>query len=189
MTKLIGVIAEEQNDVDVLYELFLKAAKKKFSFRSALGHGSGKVHGKCLAMAENLWEKGCRLLVVMRDSDGQDTIALCADLRNRLTPCSIKQNVVVLPVHMIEAWLIADEGALRKGLNLRGPVKKAPNPEAIADPKGHISRITTQVSKGAIEYVHTLHNKRIAAHLSLTRVRTCKSFGPLDTFIKAHLRN
>ena len=49
----IGVIAEEKNDIDVIYELTCKIIKEnQFSFSHFIGHGCGKVRKKC-----NAWDK------------------------------------------------------------------------------------------------------------------------------------
>ncbi len=51
----IGVIAEEQNDIDVLYQYTCKIIpENSFSFLRFVGHGCGKLRKKCRAWAENL---------------------------------------------------------------------------------------------------------------------------------------
>ena len=44
----IGVIAEEVNDVEVLYEMTCKiVSENSFSFKLFVGHGCGKLRRKC----------------------------------------------------------------------------------------------------------------------------------------------
>ena len=66
----IGIIAEENNDADVMYELTCKMIKEEyFSFRKFAAHGCGKLLRKCSAWAENLLTRGCSFLIIVHDLD------------------------------------------------------------------------------------------------------------------------
>jgi len=68
MSIRIGIIAEEQNDVEVMYALTCKlTAENNFSFRKFVGYGCGKLRKKCRAWAENLVAGGCTHLVVLSE--------------------------------------------------------------------------------------------------------------------------
>ena len=77
----IGVIAEEKNDVEVLYELTCKIInEREFSFKQFVGHGCGKLRRKCGAWAVNLLRRGCTHLVVVHDLDKRNESELRAEL-------------------------------------------------------------------------------------------------------------
>ncbi len=58
MSNHIGVIAEDNSDVEVVRELIKKIVPdKKFSINSFVGHGCGKIQGKCFQWAGALKTK------------------------------------------------------------------------------------------------------------------------------------
>jgi len=187
MTVTIGFIVEAQSDIDVLQAIVTKCAKKSFSIRSKLTGGCGRLMGRCGAYAADLYIQGCRILIVVRDSDGEHSETLNLAIRTKLESSQFKTRLIVIAVREIEAWLLADETAIRRGLQLKNEVKATPNPESTANPKKELSRLVTLASKNTVEYVHVIHNKKIAPHLSLAKVRRCSSFKPFENFLKERL--
>ena len=56
----------------------------------------------------------CDVLVVHRDSDGQDAEAREAEIARVVADLEgIHRTAIVVPVRMTEAWLLTDEGAIR----------------------------------------------------------------------------
>jgi hypothetical protein len=106
--KSIGIIAEDQSDVDVLTVLIGKIAKRPFSVRRIVGGGCGKIVGKCRAWAQNLQAQGCRYLLVVHDLDTRNIGDLRNQLEAALRPCPIGQHLIVIPVREIEhgSWQI-----------------------------------------------------------------------------------
>ncbi|MDJ1354453.1 hypothetical protein [Pseudomonas aeruginosa] len=59
MATKIGVIAEDNSDVDVIKEILSKYLKKEaFSITHFVGKGCGKLKSKCAAWVDQLEKKG-----------------------------------------------------------------------------------------------------------------------------------
>ena len=185
--KLLGLIAEDQSDVDVVRELTQKLARSNFRIKRFLGHGCGRIHAKSRAWAEHLQRQGCSLLILISDLDGQRLTKLSATLHAAINPCPIQQHVIVIPVREIEAWLLADHEAITRALNLRRPMKKQPNPEAIQNPKERLRDLIRERSNGRISYLNTVHNEKIAKHVHIENLKRCPSFACFKDFIGTHL--
>lgn len=187
MTTKIGVIAEDNSDVDVINELVVKISNKEIAIRKFVGHGCGKLRRECHQWAQNLKGQGCSLLILLHDLDNNDLSQLRAQLSQALHPSPIRSNVIIIPVKEIEAWLLSDEIAIRAAMNLRVAVKRISNPESVGNPKEYLGRLVEQKSNGTKHYLNTVHNKRIAALLSLEKLRRCRSFAPLESFVTENL--
>lgn len=184
----IGVIAEDNSDVEVLYELTCKLIDRhSFSFGKFLGHGCGKMHRKCTAWAENLLKRGCTHLVVLHDLDNNIEQNLRAELEHCVQSISFKGYVILIPVHEIEAWLLVDANALKDVFNMKKIPKLPKRPEDIICPKEKLRDIIWRMTKKY--YVNTIHNKRIASASRISKVKTCKSFQPFPIFIASHAKH
>jgi len=181
------LIAENQSDVDVAHELARKLAQKNFGIRRFLGYGCGRIHAKSRAWAEQLRRQGCSLLILICDLDRGRLADLSASLREALRPSPITRHVIVIPVREIEAWLLADHDAVTRALNLRHPMKRQANPEAIQNPKERLRDIVRERSNGRITYLNTVHNEKIARQAQTANLRRCASFAPFEWFIRTHL--
>jgi hypothetical protein len=184
----LGLIAEDQSDVDVISALARKISTKEFAIRKRLGYGCGRIHAKANAWSRELSKDGCTLLMVVCDADDNDVRALHARLSAALLPCPIPQSVVVIPVREIEAWLIADNAAVTKALKLQKVLKHQPNPEALVNPKERLREIVHERSEGRTRYLNTIHNVKIAKYATISRLRRCKSFGVFEDFLTSNLR-
>lgn len=186
-SKLLGIIAEDRSDVDVVYNLTQKITRRPFRIKPVLGHGCGKIRSKSQAWAENLRRYGCTLLIIITDLDRNDYAELSDSLRLALDPCPIQKNIIVIPVHEIEAWLLADHDAVSDALRLRKRMKKEPNPEAIVNPKERLRDIIDERSNSRTTYLNTVHNEKIARHVHINNLNRCRSFMPFRDFINLHL--
>lgn len=185
--KVVGLIAEDQSDVDVLHELAKKIAARRFRIRKVLGHGCGRIHAKSNAWAHQLSLQGCTSLIIASDLDGRNISDYRTSLDQAVNPCPIHDFVIVIPVQEIEAWLLADNGAVTRALKLHQPMRVQANPESIRDPKGHLARIIRERSKNKMTYLNTVHNRLIAMQMQIPNVRRCASFRQYEAFVRRHL--
>src|SRR6266403_5712319 len=108
MIRQLGIIAEDQSDVDIVHLVLKKSAKKAFTVQKFIGHGCGKIRGKCRAWAENLCRRGCDRLVLIHDLDNKNAVELRNAIQAALAPCPVPKHVIVIAVQEVEAWLLAD---------------------------------------------------------------------------------
>lgn len=186
--KILGLIAEDQSDVEVVHQLIQKIAMKSIKLKRVLGHGCGKIQSKCLPWAKQLHRQGCSLLILVCDLDRRRLPELAASLRNSLQPCPIPRHLIVIPVREIEAWLLADHDAITRALKLRQPARLQPNPEAIQNPKERLRDLIRERSRGAVTYLNTVHNQKIAYEVRIPNLRRCPSFQVLESFVLTHLK-
>ena len=186
MTRL-GVIAEGESDVEVVAVLARKIARTPFTLRAAIGKGCGRLQKKALDWARQLHRQECSRLMLVCDLDENVLADLSARLHQALEGCPIARQVVVIPVREIEAWLLADHDAVSEAFKLRQRVKHQSNTEAIRDPKGRLGDLIAQRSNRRVQYVSTVHNRLIAQHARVERLRRCESFKGFEAFVREHL--
>jgi hypothetical protein len=183
MALKIGVIAEEHNDIDVIYQLTCKLTPENtFTFRRRVAHGCGRLRNKCQAWSHDLIRGGCTHLVVIHDLDDKDESALRAQLEDSLGNTICSGRVILIPVFEIEAWLLSDPLALQQTFNMKKAPRIPQNPETIRHPKEYLRDIVWKNSKK--RYVNTVHNKRIASILAIGKVLVCHSFTPYPLFVR-----
>ena len=180
----IGVIAEEKNDVDVLYQVTAKlVSENSFTLAQFVGHGGGKLQKKARCWADNLIKRGCEAIVLIHDLDKQDEPALRATLSRLLDGINEPPIIILIPVQEIESWLLCDPRAIKAVFNMRRAPRLPGRPEELDDPKRWLSRLVKTNSKTT--YLNTIHNKRIAEEMSLSGVtRKCPSFSAYPPFVK-----
>lgn len=180
----IGVIAEEKNDVEVIYELTCKVIREnQFAFSHFVGHGCGKVRGKGQAWAKNLLAGGCSHLVMVHDLDEREEKHLRSLLEEKIEDSDFEQKIVLIPVEEIEAWLLSDSEALKTVFNIQKLPKVPRWPETIKNPKEALGDAVQKNSK--TQYINTVHNRHIAKALSIAKLNRCPSFSPYPEFLKA----
>ena len=187
MTIAVGIIAEDRSDVDVVDVIIRKSTNATYTTKSFVGNGCGRIRNKCREWAENLRERGCKLLILVHDLDAGSLRKLQEALVKALGDSPTKPFVIVIPIREIEAWLLADHNAIRTALNIRESIKKIPNPEGFPRPKEYLRDLIYRVSKKEITYLNTVHNVKIAAASQLSNFRRCESFRPLQDFIVRNL--
>ncbi len=142
MSYQIGLITEDISDFDVVDEIIRKLVpKSKYSIKKYVGHGCGKIIGKCRDWAIDLKRRNCSILIILHDLDNQTETLLYKRLNQAMSPSPISKFVLVIPVQEIEAWLLSDLDAIKKALNLQATLPKIPNPESILNPKEHLGQM------------------------------------------------
>lgn len=180
----IGVIAEDASDVEVLKILASKVATRKFSTAHFIGKGCGPLKRKIPAWCKVFVTKGVNSVIVVHDRDRLDAAKLKETLSSLIPEESFAVSSVVVPIEELEAWLLSDEHAIRKALNLTAAPKPTHHPEAILSPKEHLGRLVRQHSKNQQkQYVNTIHNPLIAEEISLTKLNRCPSFRDFRAFV------
>lgn len=189
MSMIVGLIAEDISDIEVVDEIIKKIQPQiKYSIKYFIGHGCGKIRGKCFQWAGFLKAKGCSTLIVVHDLDQNELKGLNTKLSQALANCSISKNVIVIPIREIEAWLISDSLAIQTAMKLREKIPVIPNPEELIDPKKKLGEIIYLRSGKTKRYINSAHNRKIAAELDLDNVRRCASFLPLEKFILGNIK-
>ena len=183
MSKKVGLIAEDNSDIEVVIEILAKYMKKcDFSTKKFVGQGCGKLKQKCQSWAENLLEQGCDHVLIFHDLDGNDEKQLRLLIEKKVSKKKFPNSCIVIPIQELEAWLLSDRNAIQSVFNLKKMPPQIKNCEIINSPKEHLRDIVW--SLGQKRYINTTHNKKIAERLSLDNLKRCSSFRPLDIYIK-----
>jgi hypothetical protein len=183
----IGIIAEDKSDVEVIDAIIAKISKVPYAIHRFVGSGCAKIRAKCGAWAQNLRDRGCKLLIVVHDSDNSDPNKLKNEIKAALGSSAVGSYLIVIPVREIEAWLLADHGAISRALKLSYPLNKISNPESVLRPKEKLRDLIYTKSRPQIKYVNAVHNKKIAMECTLQNLGRCESFLALKTFLGDNL--
>jgi len=186
VSKKIGVIAEDNSDIEVINEIFSKyLPANEYKIKKFVGNGCGKLRNKCDSWTKTLFNSGCDYVFVFHDLDRYKEQELRKDLEFKVCPVKNVNSLIVIPKEELEAWLLSDTKALEKVFSLPKEPKKIPNCELIKSPKEHIRDLVYKLGKK--RYLNTVHNKKIAKEIRLTNLTRCKSFEPFGKFITERL--
>lgn len=185
--KMIGIIAEDQSDYDVIRIIANKVAATPLSFRKSLAKGCGKIMSRCNYLAKDLKRRGCTHLIIVRDADTIQTNKLKKDIAKRLNPSPISPYIIVIAKEEIEAWLLSDINAIHSfyGNSKRNKLAKIQSPEQISDAKNYLKNIIKRTYKKV--YIPTKHNESIAQNITIrTLENNSASSKELTDFIATH---
>lgn len=186
MSKKIGVIAEDNSDIEVVIEILAKyLIRNTFSVKKFVGNGCGKVKQKCDSWSKLLFKSGCEHVFLFHDLDKNKEAKLRKLLELKLPPNDNPNTLIVIPVEELEAWLLSDVDAIQKTFSLSKTPKKIDECEIVASPKEHLTKMIWHSDKK--RYVNTIHNKKICEKTSLENLRRCSSFSGIDKYIKDKL--
>jgi hypothetical protein len=180
----IGIIAEDDSDVEVMKELTLTTLKPHHvGFKKFVGDGCGKVRRKSKAWAQNLVQQGCQWIAVVHDLDTNDEAELRALLNAAIASAKARASVVLIPKREIEAWLLYDGNAIAAAFREVKRPKLPGDPESIADPKKRLRDLVWAAYRK--DYLNTVHNSKIAKNIDLSLLQRCGSFVSYPAFCAA----
>jgi len=186
MSKLIGVIAEDASDVQVINAILDKyLSSNQFSIRKFVGNGCGKLRNKCGAWANMLVKSGCEHIMVFHDRDRNEEKEIRRILESKVCRGEFPNSIIVIPVEELEAWLLSDAKAIKVVFNLRKTPKKITNCEAIESPKEYLRGLVWRI--GRKRYLNTTHNKKIAEQSDVAHFQRCKSYKPFDKYVRENI--
>jgi hypothetical protein len=181
---MFAVLAEDHSDVDSLVILVkrlsgmanAKIHKKGFS-------GCGELCRKAASHIANFADKGATRFIVCHDSDGNDPQDVRKKVLTSLAKITLPASyLIAVPIEELEAWIIADEEAIRKAIPSL-TIKPVARPEQVQSPKEWLVNESRRGRSKPL-YVPTIHNAKVAEHLDLKKVESkCPSFRELVTFV------
>ena len=184
---MYGVIGEADSDAATLKVLIRKITNNK-SLKVLVKdyNGCGEILKQGSRQLQAFSGLGCKKFVVCHDADGPDPSAKYNEIQNRvITPSGCDDCCIVIPVHEIEAWILADIDKVAKFISPSWtPSAYDGDPEAVSDAQEYIEKMSRN-SKKRPRYSHTTDNAAVAEHLDLDRVKKrCKSFRPFIEFVQ-----
>ncbi len=182
---MFAVLAEDHSDVDSLVVLIKRISgmpKAKITRKGF--NGCGELCRKAWSHVVRFGEEGATRFIICHDSDGNDPEEIRKKVRASITAKIVMPDAccIIVPVQELEAWIIADEEAIKKAIPSLN-IKPVPRPETIRSPK---EWLVTESRKGRSRplYTPTIHNARVAEHMNLDKVvKKCPSFGQLVAFV------
>lgn len=165
MSNRRGLIVEGQHDI-IVYDALLR--KMGYVPRIRQSRGNHRLIRKVSVFVEMLKDKGFSKIIALKDLDSrtmQDVEKECSGFPPDIPLCVATQTM--------EAWLLADEGALRQ--QFRNPKVRAINhPEDLDNPKSELRRIYQENQK---KYIAKNALPKILNVISLQKIREkCPSF-------------
>lgn len=183
---LIGVIAEDNSDVDCIKHLVRKIrSDSNFGFKKFVGQGCGKISRKANAWAKVLKTQGCSSLILIHDLDRNSKIDLMGKLQSAINPSPIDNHLICIPVEEMEAWFLSDEDAFKSVFSITKKCNLPKKPESVQSPKEYIGDIVRKMTDSKVDYLNTKHNEKISEVISVDKIaEKCESFNELMQFVK-----
>ncbi len=184
---MFAVLAEDESDADAWVAL-VKSIVGRTNFKvlqKGFG-GCGKLCRKAPSHIKLFADLGVTRFIICHDSDGHDPREIRAKVEDaiKMKGCSGFMHAVVVPVEELEAWIIADEEAIRKVIPTL-TVKPVKKPEEIRSPKEWL-KSESRRGRSTPLYVPALHNKEVAKLINLDKLeKKCPSFRPLKAFVNS----
>jgi hypothetical protein len=184
---LIGIIAEDDSDVDCLKIIIRKLLPKKtIGFKKFVGHGCGKINRKANAWAIQFQRLKCNSMIILHDCDRNDLVELKKKIYDAITPSPINKYFISIPVEELEAWLLSDPIAISELFDIKKKIKLPAHPETIESPKEFLEEFVWRETKKQHTYLNTQHNTKIIEKIDITSIgEKCPSFLDLSEFISS----
>lgn len=182
--KKVGLIAEDESDIESLKELLKKVVKQEnIGFKSFVGRGCGKIKRKVDDWAKQLKLRGCKVLILVHDLDRNNHETLFKSIRDSIEPFIIADTFISIPVEEMEAWFLADPNAIKIALKLQKNIKTYHHPERVRSPKEVLGMEIEKASKNSKIYINTKHNPLISKQVDIELLKSkCDSFNQLCEF-------
>lgn len=178
----LGVIAEDNSDVDVVGAILEKYTEKNsFVIKKFVGNGCGRLRNKCRTWTETLLKAGCSHVLIFHDLDRNEESKLLSTLLSKVPNKEFPNALIVIPIEEMEAWLLADEMAISKTFSLKQPLKRVSTPETVNSPKEEIGLLVWSAAKK--RYVNTVHNAKIASAATRENFLRCTSYTKLHDYL------
>lgn len=182
MAVKIGIIAEDDSDVDVIKEILgMYFSASEFSTKKFVGKGCGKLRAKCAAWTSQLVAQGCDHILIFHDLDRNDEPTLRKELTEKIKNSSFKNTLIVIPIEELESWLLSDISAIKDLFSIKEKIKPIGAAEKIKSPKEFIQKLVRTKSNKL--YINSIHNKKIISKLTITQLMSCVSFHPLNDYL------
>jgi uncharacterized protein DUF4276 len=182
---IFAVLAEDRSDTDSLVVLVKRISGSSNATVFSKGFsGCGELCRKAGIHIRSFADRGASHFIICHDADESDPREIKAKvetaIKNKI-PTDFEYCIVV-PVQELEAWIIADEEAIRKAIPTFG-LKAVSRPETINSPKEWLVK-ESRKGRSRPLYVPTIHNAKVAQHIDLDRLdEKCPSFRPLKEFV------
>jgi hypothetical protein len=181
---LYAILGEAPSDVATLRVIVRRLANDDKLRVAIKGYsGCGELLRKGATQLRLFAGLQCTRFIICHDADGPDPGAAFRKVEAAIAkPSGVSPYCIVVPVHELEAWLLADIEAV---CNLISSWKPDPisNPEAIPDPKEYIEKLSRNSNRRP-RYSHPTHNERLAQYIDLGMVlKKCPSFNSLHEFV------
>lgn len=167
MSLLVGPVVEGQSEERVVPKLLFKLGVRHTNPIRASGKADLLERASDYAALQ--LARGAKLVLFCFDADCADGDAEIARLRSRL---GAEPNHGFVPVHALEAWLLADEDAL--GAVLGRVIGNVKQPESLERPEEELDKLFREAGRSG--YVKTLDAVKIAAAAADRRLMRCKSY-------------
>jgi len=183
-SKPVGIIAEDISDVNTIKVLIQRICGNNVSEKHSLGHGCGRIVGKCESWAKTLYQRGCDLLIIIHDSDNNPVKEIYDKISKELNNSPFSKYLICIPIQELEAWLLSDPNGIKSAMKLRDTPKIKSDPQNISSPKEYLESVIRITSHKTKIYINTKHNEIIAKEISISEInKKCGSFRPFYKFI------
>ena len=189
MRAKVGIIAEDNSDVETLKIFIRRINPLRFQIKGHSTKGCGRLKKKCTGIVCHLVRKGITKIIICHDLDSDDPDKLASlkkALREKVKASMVPNNnrviCIVIPVQELEAWFLADVSIINKRF-IGAKLKEIPNPEKIPSPKEYIEKVSRD-DRWKPRYINTNDNPKLAEVIDIDKVRTkCPAFSPFYDFI------
>jgi hypothetical protein len=190
MSPDLAVLAEARSDADTIVVIIRRLlGNPRLPVLSKGFSGCGELRRKGASHIRQFSARGASRFVICHDADGPDP----EPARRQVQQCIVapaglaSASCIIIPVQELEAWIIADEAAIRRVIPTfdLSPVSQ---PETQGSPK---EWLVEQSRRGRTRplYVPAVHNPRVAEHVDFhTLGSKCVSFRPLPEFLGASVQ-
>lgn len=184
---VFAVLAEDRSDAETLDVLVKRIGGERISRVHSRGFGGcGELCRKAGAHIELFSKQGATHIIICYDSDGNDPSMIRDKVRSSVSAKIDLKRVtheIIVPVEELEAWIIADESAIKKAIPTLS-IQETRHPETIKNPKEWLIN-QSRGSRSRPLYAPATFNRQVAKHIDIAKVeQKCPSFRELTTFVR-----